>query len=163
MAEGLASGCDALQRPASSLPLGDPDSADAGRQASRQAAWDDLPDTAGGSVDPGHRTSRLEGRVSRRAPNPRSLAVGSHPLGVDVEPNRPKQPVGGRVDPRQAVAALGDPDDAAGDRDAHRTLGGSLITATTRLLAASMRASAPRPVPTHPAPAPTATSDGRKR
>jgi hypothetical protein len=38
-----------------------------------------------------------------------------------------------------------------------------LITATTRLLAASTRATAPRAVATHPAPAPTATSDGRKR
>ena len=38
-----------------------------------------------------------------------------------------------------------------------------MITATTRLLARSMRATTPRVVTTHPAPAPTATSDGTKR
>ena len=113
---------DAFQRPSNSVRLRDQDGTGGGGQADREASWDDLPDTAGGGVDPGHRTSDLNNRVGRWATDPDRPAADSHLLGVEVEPNGPKQPVGGRIDPRHAIATRSDPDAAAGDRDARGTL-----------------------------------------
>jgi hypothetical protein len=136
---------------------------DPGGQACRQATWNDLADTAGGGVDPGHSTSRLEARIHRPTTDPDRPAVGRHPFGAEVEPSCPQQSVAGGVDASHAVAALGDPDDAAGDRNARGALTGELNhrdhAVAGRIDAGHRTATGTNPSGTRP----TATSDGRKR